>query len=111
MSALTAQVLDVSRGRPAMAVVVRVEVHTNDGDWLELGRGQTDNDGWVRKLVDEAARPGAYRFVIETGAYFKAGLSDSIFPKIEVHVVVTDPSQHVHVCVLATPNSYTVFRS
>ena len=114
MSAITAHVLDISRGHPAMGLVVILHVQSSGGpdDWIELGRAQTDNDGRVKNLLAAGApiHKGTYRLIFETGAYFLAAFAETFFPRVEVLFVVTDPTQHYHVPLLISPFGYTTYR-
>src|SRR5438477_12553734 len=112
MSAITAHVLDISRGHPAMGLAVILHVQSGPEDWLELGRAQTDNDGRVKNLLAPgvAIHKGTYRLTFETGAYFQAAFAETFFPRVEVLFNVTDPAPHYHVPLLVTPFGYTTYR-
>ena len=112
MSAITAHVLDVSKGRPAMGLTVLLHILAGPEDWLELGRGQTDNDGRVRSLLSAGTtvKPGTYRLTFETGAFFQAAFAESFFPRVEVQFAVTDAGQHYHIPLLISPFGYTTYR-
>ena len=62
MSAITTHILDVSAGVPARGVPVQLEQETSEG-WKIIGKGETDDDGRLRDLLDADAilQIGNYR--------------------------------------------------
>jgi 5-hydroxyisourate hydrolase len=110
MSAITSHVLDTSLGRPAAAVSVSLAV-LEDGAFVELGRGVTDQDGRIKQLLGESALAvGLYRLRFETGAHYRAAGLDSFYERVELQFHVTDPSQHYHVPLLLSPFGYSTYR-
>ena len=112
MSAITTHILDVAKGRPASGVAVVLEYLTGDGNWLELGRGETDEDGRVKDLLsaETAIEAGAYRLTFETGKYFEAQGVESFYPQVTVAFQVGDAAQHYHVPLLLSPYGFTTYR-
>jgi 5-hydroxyisourate hydrolase len=111
MSRLTTHVLDVSRGRPAQGVTIRLELGSGAA-WRELGRGETDADGRCRTLLPDgqALQRGVYRLCFETGEYFRAQGQPSFYPSVEVRFEVVEPGEHHHVPLLLSPFGYTTYR-
>ena len=107
MSAITTHVLDTSRGRPAAGVPVRLE-HGS----AVLGAGFTDADGRLRDLLPAGTplRPGVYRLVFDTGAYFREQGVDAFYPHVSIDFVVRDGGQHHHVPLLLSPFGYSTYR-
>jgi 5-hydroxyisourate hydrolase len=107
MSAITTHVLDVSRGRPAGGVAVRLDL-VGAG---ELGEGRTDSDGRLRTLM--GARPleaGVYRLTFAVGEYFRESGIETFYPTVEITFEVRDPGQHYHVPLLVSPFGYSTYR-
>ena len=112
MSPITTHVLDTARGRPAASVAIHLERRSPEGGWVELGRGETDNDGRLRTLLgpDEALLAGFYRITFDTGAYFAMLGIEGFYPEASVVFEVRDPAQHYHVPLLLSPYGYSTYR-
>jgi 5-hydroxyisourate hydrolase len=111
MSAITTHILDVSSGRPARGVSVKLERQTSSG-WEIVGAGQTDDDGRLRDLLasDANVQTGVYRLTFETGAYFAQRQTEGFYPQVTVTFTVDDPAQHYHVPLLLSPFGYSTYR-
>jgi len=110
MSAITSHVLDTSLGKPAAQVSVSLAV-LDDGAFVELGRGETDQDGRIKQLLGQSAlTAGLYRLRFETGAHFRASGRQSFYERVEIQFHVDDPGQHYHVPLLLSPFGYSTYR-
>jgi len=112
MSAITTHVLDLSIGRPASGVPVRLEVLQSDSGWVSLAEKATDDDGRVRDLLDAGARLDAatYRLTFLTGNYFQNQDKASFYPEVTVVFRVPEPGGHYHVPLLLSPFGYSTYR-
>ena len=111
MNQITTHVLDVSLGRPATNVPVIVELQNAQGDWSEIGRGSTDDDGRVRDLAASATLcEGNYRLTFNTGAYFAARGIETLYPKVAIEFAVRNPLEHFHIPLLLSPYGYSTYR-
>lgn len=112
MSAITTHVLDISHGRPAIGVMVRLEIETADGTWKQIGAGLTDDDGRARDLLPPtfALHGGVYRLVFDTESYFVAQSIEGFFGEVMIIFTIRDPTQHYHVPVLLSPFGYSTYR-
>jgi 5-hydroxyisourate hydrolase len=113
MSGLTTHVLDLSRGRPASGVVIRLSGPSQDG-WGLLSTVQTDHDGRARLRGGDEVATGRYRLEFDIGAYFRATGSASADPGFLETVVidfhVADAGAHHHIPLLASPFGYSTYR-
>jgi 5-hydroxyisourate hydrolase len=113
MSGLTTHVLDLSHGRPAAKVAIRLYSRSG-GDWTSLVAANTDQDGRARLLDGEALTAGAYRLEFDIGVYFRTVSAATADPGFLETVVidfhVTDGSAHYHVPLLASPFGYSTYR-
>ncbi|HVS01378.1 MAG TPA: hydroxyisourate hydrolase [Thermoanaerobaculia bacterium] len=111
MSGLSTHILDLARGRPAAGVTV-VLARLTGGDWKEVGRGDTDADGRVSRLLPEGAplERGTYRLLFDTGGYFRARGREPFYPEVTVVFAVSDPASHHHVPLLLSPYGYSTYR-
>ena len=111
MSAITTHILDTSRGRPATGVPVVLE-YERGGEWIEVGRGQTDADGRLKDLLraDFSLAEGTYRLSFDASGYFSAQGTESFYPLVTVTFFVADATQHYHVPLLLSPYGYSTYR-
>ena len=80
MSGITTHVLDITLGKPAAGVGIRLE-KLDDDAWLILAESATDGDGRCRNLAANATA-GLYRLTFATGAYLKHQGRASIYPEV-----------------------------
>lgn len=111
MSAITTHVLDVSLGRPAAGVAVRLLMRGQE-DWVAIGSGVTDDDGRVGDLLepDHAIEAGDYRLEFATGHYFADQGRDSFYPTVQIAFRVASRDEHYHVPLLLSPFGYSTYR-
>lgn len=106
MHHLSTHVLDTSLGRPAAGIAVVAERREPDGQWTEVGRGETDADGRVGKLAPVAA--GDYRLTFAVAAYFHSHGVAAFFPEVVIRVRLDDARYHVPL--LLSPFGYSTYR-
>ncbi|MGH8934877.1 MAG: hydroxyisourate hydrolase [Acidimicrobiia bacterium] len=104
---ITTHVLDISRGRAAAGISVRLEVRAGQG-WRELGSGATDEDGRSRDLASQPIERGTYRLTFDTSGYYQD--KGSLYPEVAIIFRVDDPAQHYHLPLLLSPFGYTTYR-
>ena len=111
MSAITTHILDVSTGFPARGVAVVLERQTETG-WEIIGKGETDDDGRLRDLLDSDAglQTGNYRLTFDTGAYFQKQQIEGFYPQVTVAFIVRNTAQHYHVPLLLSSFGYSTYR-
>jgi len=108
-SHVTTHVLDTARGRPAPRVPVRLDAFSA-GEWHELDRGITGEDGRVDQLGPSQVPAGRYRVVFDTAAYFATQDLISFFPEVAVDFEVWSVDQHFHIPLLLSPFGYSTYR-
>lgn len=111
MSPITTHILDLSSGKPAAGVAVRLEHLSGDAAQL-LAEKVTDADGRIRDLLPNTHQltPGHYRLRFATAAYFKSRHQHSFFPFVEITFETADPMAHHHVPLLISPFGYSTYR-
>lgn len=108
MPTISTHVLDVSRGRPASGLAVRLE---RDGDeTAPLARAVTDADGRIREDFPQSVSAGRYRLVFETGAWFGRSGQPTLYPEIVIQVQLEDSEPHYHIPLLLAPFGYSTYR-
>lgn len=111
MSSISTHVLDLSTGRPAGGLAVRLERRGADGAWRVLGDHVTDADGRVRDLLAGAsAAAGVHRLTFVTGPYLAASGGRAFYPEASIVFDVFDAAQHHHVPLLLSPFGYSTYR-
>ena len=112
MSGITTHVLDVSIGKPAADITVRLYLQTNDGRWEEIGTQKTAADGRARDLLAEGEplMIALYRLTFEVGPYFRNKQVDGFYHEVTISFIVKDASQHYHVPLLLSPFGYSTYR-
>jgi 5-hydroxyisourate hydrolase len=114
VTALSTHILDLTSGRPAAQVAVRLYRRASYADPLLLAEARTDADGRARLVEPGQLLPGAYRLAFEIGAYFaRTGAAVTDPPFLDVVVIdfaAADAARHHHVPLLVSPFGYSTYR-
>ncbi len=113
MSRITTHVLDISRGKPARGVPVKLEVQTLDHEeWSMIGSGETDADGRLKSLLpaDASLAAATYRLTFDTQQYFDARGIESFYPQVCIVFSIRETTEHYHVPLLLSPFGYSTYR-
>jgi 5-hydroxyisourate hydrolase len=112
MIRISTHVLDLTCGRPANNVPLRLDRQENNGDWRMLSSTHTDQDGRCAQLLDanETLTPGIYRLTFDTETYFRAATLEGLYPVVEITFLVRNGEEHFHIPLLLSPNGYTTYR-
>ena len=111
MSHISTHILDTSRGKPALGVIVTLEQLVNS-NWAQINNGVTDADGRVGALLPAGTElsAGDYRLRFATGEYFH-GLGLVVFyPEVIVQVRFDAPGGRYHLPLLLSPYGYSTYR-
>jgi 5-hydroxyisourate hydrolase len=103
---ISTHVLDTDTGRPARDVPVRVGRVLADGAVVSVGRGRTDEDGRIAKLLDEPLIRGIYRITFEVHDY----RPQCFFREVVFDINVTDDERSYHVPLLVAPYGVSSYR-
>jgi 5-hydroxyisourate hydrolase len=89
-----------------------LSIKANDGGWIVIGQGETDEDGRLRNLVQPGASldTGVYYLTFDVAAYFAAQHVESFYQEVTVAFKVLDATQHYHVPLLLSPYGYSTYR-
>lgn len=108
-SPITTHVLDTARGKPAAGIPVSLHLQSH-GNWQELARGVTNQDGRITDLLrGSKLQTGKYRLIFETHNYLSHS-GKPFFPEVAIVFEVYDPAQHYHVPLLLSPYGYSTYR-
>jgi 5-hydroxyisourate hydrolase len=106
MSGISTHVLDLSQGKPAFNVPVKLE-RLESATWVEIASRFTTMDGRCDEILPpNAVSPGTYRLIFHTSAYQDA----SLYPEIVICFSVALDSVDYHLPLLLSPHGYTTYR-
>jgi 5-hydroxyisourate hydrolase len=111
-SPITTHILDTTRGTPAVAVKVVLEIYTPSKEWKELARGETNTDGRIMDLLPETTTlsAGTYRLTFLTAAYFRSVGVDGFYPYVPVIFELKNPISNYHIPLLLSPYGYSTYK-
>jgi len=112
MNRISTHVLDVSLGKPAKDVSVRLERRQQSGDWVVLFSSRTGPDGRCAQLLppNETLVAGVYRLNFDAARYFLTHKAKTLYPYIEVAFQVFEGESEFHIPLLLSPYGYTTYR-
>ena len=112
MSRISTHVLDVSLGKPAKDVSVRLERREQSGDWAVLFSSRTRAVGRCAQLLppSETLVAGVYRLNFDAASYFQAQEIATLYPLIEVAFQVLEGESEFHIPLLLSAYGYTTYR-
>jgi 5-hydroxyisourate hydrolase len=106
---ISTHVLDLASGDPAPGVVVALFRLADDGTPELLSELQTDEDGRIGDLLDDAELvEGDYQLAFDTGGY--ADDPDAFFQSVAVALRVSDAGRSYHVPLLLSPYGMSTYR-
>ncbi|GGG13658.1 hydroxyisourate hydrolase [Pontibacter amylolyticus] len=108
---LSSHILDVSTGRPAAGVPVRLEkLNEKNNKWTTVEEKKTDENGRIKDFLDyKKAEAGIYRLTFLVADYFKQQHTASFYPFVEVVFQIRD-KEHYHVPITLSPYGYSTYR-
>ena len=118
--AITAHVLDTSKGTPVAGIKIHllqeISIGDNDSRWKTVSETVTNLDGRSLGLapVDHGCESiisvGVFKLIFETEPYFAASSISTFYPRVEVIFRITDPKSHYHIPLLISPFGYSTYR-
>jgi 5-hydroxyisourate hydrolase len=112
MKRISTHVLDLTQGKPARDVPVRLARRESAGEWVLLHSSRTDGEGRCGQLLpeNEVLRAGLYRLAFDTASYHHAQNVEGLYPVVEITFQVREGDTHFHLPLLLSPNGYTTYR-
>ena len=114
---LTTQVLDISRGGPAVGMLIdlfRVGARPNERQHLKTVETNEAGATDAPLLEGEAFAAGAYEMLFHVGRYFRATEAALSAPPfldvVPVRFGVAEPDESCHVPLLVGPFAYATYR-
>jgi 5-hydroxyisourate hydrolase len=110
MSQITTHILDTTKGKPALGVII-ILYHGSNDEWREMARGVTNSDGRISDLLkdDTTLEHGIYKMRFETKDYFDKEQAKTFYPYVEI-IFEVDSTEHYHVPLLLNPFGYSTYR-
>lgn len=110
MSQITTHILDTTKGKPAVGVSIILYQHLH-GEWVELAKGITNQDGRIPDLLDKKTvlATGIYRMHFETKPYFEQTQTATFYPYVDIVFSITS-QEHYHIPLLLNPFGYSTYR-
>lgn len=111
---LSTHILDISQGKPAPGVTVRLEKYdAAKKTWTPVAEKQTDAAGRISDFLPTAGQKtpntGTYKLTFLTKPYFAAQQQTSFYPFVEVVFELTDGA-HYHVPITLSAFGYSTYR-
>jgi 5-hydroxyisourate hydrolase len=100
MTSVSSHVLDLVRGEPRSGLDVVLE-KLDAGEWGEVARARTDEDGRVGQLAS-GLDGGTYRL--------RVMIDEGFYPEIDVVVTLAGSEPHYHLPILLSPYGYSTYR-
>ena len=110
MSQITTHILDTSKGSPAKGVKIVLYQQQNN-NWIEIGKGVTNDDGRVADLLakETIVEFGIYKLLFDTKTYFDTINVQAFYPFVEIAFEIKTTA-HYHVPLLLNPFGYSTYR-
>ncbi len=109
---LSSHILDISTGKPAPNVNVRLMMQEKTGSWKLLNTQKTDANGRIGTFLSNDAsvnHDGTYKLIFETTPYFQDKGLKSFYPYVEVNFNI-EGEQHYHVPITLSAYGYSTYR-
>jgi 5-hydroxyisourate hydrolase len=110
LSQVTTHILDTTKGKPALGVIIILYEGGND-EWREIARGVTNSDGRISDLLKDGTtlHKGIYKMRFETKDYFDQQQVQTFYPYVEI-IFDIQTEEHYHIPLLLNPFGYSTYR-
>ena len=109
---LSSHILDISTGKPAPNVNVKLMMQQANGSWKLLNTEKTGENGRISNFLPnegEIDNDGTYKLIFETTPYFYNQGLETFYPYIEVNFNIKG-NNHYHVPITLSPYGYSTYR-
>lgn len=108
-SPITTHVLDTAGGTPGRGIEVVLE-RMEDGAWMKVANGVTNDDGRISDWMEGQATPGMYRATFRVASFYERHAQAPFYSDIPIVFHLHDPESHYHIPLLLSPFGYTTYR-
>ena len=105
---ISTHILDTSKGEPASAVEVILEMKDSNGDFKVVDGGVTNSDG--RYAFNDHQTAGVYRITFGIQNYYLSLKQESFFQDVQVSFEIKSTQRKYHVPLLLNPYGYSTYR-
>lgn len=109
---LSSHILDITLGKPAPGVKIRLSKQDTIGKWIAIDEKMTDENGRIKNFLKQEKgvnNQGIYKLTYYTSPYFKQLNQHSFYPFIEVIFEITNEN-HYHVPITLSPFGYSTYK-
>src|SRR5690554_337977 len=109
---LSSHILDITQGKPASNVEIRLSIQDGNGDWTFVDSKYTDANGRIQdflKAEEFVDHKGVYKLTYFVEPYFAKLGQSTFYPFIEVVFEIKD-DKHYHVPITLSPFGYSTYR-
>ena len=109
---LSSHILDISTGKPAPNVNVKLMMQQTNGSWKLLSEQKTGDTGRINDFLPNEGdidNDGTYKLIFETTPYFYNQGLETFYPYIEVNFNI-EGDNHYHVPITLSPYGYSTYR-
>jgi 5-hydroxyisourate hydrolase len=109
---LSSHILDISTGKPAPNIDVRLMQRQADGSWVLLDTKKTNENGRIGNFLPNQGNidnDGTYKLIFETTPYFYNQSLKSFYPYVEVNFNI-EGDNHYHVPITLSAYGYSTYR-
>lgn len=107
---LSSYVLDITTGKPAAGIKVKLEKLKDDKSWESIEDKITDDNDRIGDFLPSVKEnKGTYKIIFYTAEYFKQQNINTFYPYIEVVFNISD-QKHYHVPITLSPYGYSTYK-
>ncbi|WP_411144788.1 hydroxyisourate hydrolase [Streptomyces sp. x-80] len=114
---VSTHILDTSSGKPASGVSVTISTRQDGrGEWKELGRSNTGDDGRINDFPALPDRATQARLTFDTEKYLSSRAARDgqegekvFFPEVPV-IFAVEPGKEYHIPLILNPYGYSTYR-
>lgn len=108
---LSSHILDISTGKPAPHVIVKLYKLSTKNTWETVSQNITDTNGRITNFLpySQNTNQGTYKLTFETLAYFQKNKLESFYPFVEVAFTINN-NEHYHVPITISPFGYSTYK-
>lgn len=107
---ISTHVLDLARGVGGRDVPVALSRRSSEGQWSEVAKSRTDENGRVKSFIDRNKLPaGLYKLQFDLSGYPDTQ-AKRFFPEVDLVFRVDDADAHYHVPIVVSPFGYSTYR-
>lgn len=109
MATISTHILDISEGKPAEGVTIRLQ-RLVKGEVTLIASGITNANGRIDAFSPTELSEGHYQLIAETGAWLRQQRRSSVFCFAQIDIYVDEHSGHLHLPFLISPGGWSTYK-